>query len=137
MILMYEDEEYYIEEYIEKIKKEGFEIEIFDNAQKFIRKVKEAYEEIQLFIIDVMVFGPGNEFKGRNTSGGARSGLMLLDEIAKVEKEYPGISQKKIIFTNRKGPVFEEAQRDKRVENAIRKSDVLPSEFIEIVKEVI
>jgi len=138
MILMYEDEKYYIEEYIKKLRESGFVVQVLDNANEFLQRAGENLKNIRLFIIDIMVFGPGNEFIGRDTSGGARSGLMLLDEIEKIEKDYPNESHpKKIVFTNRKGPVFEEAQRDKRVEKAIRKSDVLPSEFIKIVKEIV
>ena len=138
VILMYEDESFYIKEYIEKLEKMGYKVKVLDNANDFLTYAKENYMNIDLYIIDIMVFGPGNEFDGRNTDGGARSGLVILDEIEKMEKEHPDTSpKKKIIFTNRKGPVFEEAKNDKRISKAIHKSDVLPSEFVEIIKEAI
>jgi hypothetical protein len=135
---MYEDEEYFLKDYVEAIEEEGFKIEIFKDANSFLRRTREHYEEIELFIIDIMVFGPGNEFNGRDTDGGRKSGLVLLDEIESIEKER-GVSKpiNKIILTNRKGPVFEEAKRDKRVLQAIKKSDVLPSEFAEIIKKAV
>jgi len=138
MILMYEDEGYYIEEYVQAIENEGFSIQISTNAAEFLETLGKNYQDIQLLIIDLMVFGPGNEFGGRSTDDGAKSGLVLLDEIEKIENNYPDITpKKKIIFTNRKGPVFEAAQGDERILKAIKKSDVLPSEFVNIVKEVI
>jgi len=138
MILMYEDEKYYIEEYIEKLRESGFIVQILDNAKEFLQRAGENLKNIRLFIIDLMVFGPGNEFYGRNTNGGSNSGLILLDEIEKLEKSKTVSNHIPIIiFTNRKGPVFEEASRNRRVTRAIRKSDVLPSEFIKIVKEIV
>ncbi len=138
MILMYEDEAYFIEEYIEAIQNSGFEVRIFQEAEEFFKFAEEHYLEIQLYLIDLMVFGPGNEFDGRNTDGGAQSGILLLDEIGKLEKKFPNVpAKKKIILTNRKGPVFEKAKRDQRVDQAIHKSDVLPSEFAKIVKKAI
>jgi hypothetical protein len=135
MIIMYEDEEFFLKDYIEFIKDEGFKIEIFKDAITFLERVKNDYENIELFIIDIMVFGPGNEFNGRDTDEGTRSGLVLLDEIETIERK-KGIEnpKNKIVLTNRKGPVFDEAKRDKRVLMAIKKSDVLPSEFVEIIK---
>ncbi len=138
MILFYEDEEYFLDDYIEKIKEGSFKILIYTNAVEFLEAAINNYSNIELFIIDLMVFGPGNEFNGRDTSEGSRSGLVLLDEIEIIEKEFPSIKpKKKIVFTNRKGQVFNEAKTDKRVNIAIRKSDVLPSEFVKIIQEVI
>jgi hypothetical protein len=134
---MYEDEAYYIKEYIDAIKSKGFVVQIFGRADEFLKRAEENIRNIQLFIIDFMVFGPGNEFEGKS-NGGARSGLLLLDEIEKLENTYPEILPKpKIVFTNRLGPVFEQAKGDNRITIAIKKSSVLPSEFVKIVKEVI
>lgn len=138
MILIYEDEPYFIDEYIDILKEKGYIVETCDNAIDLLIKLKENYRVINLIIIDIMVFGPGNEFDGRETDGGARSGLVLLDEIEKLEAQFPDSNpRKKIIFTNRKGPVFEQAQRDKRVLKAIKKADVLPSEFLIIINEAL
>jgi len=138
MILMYEDEAAFIEDYIEAIQENGYQIEIYKDADGFLKKVRESYNEIKLMIIDIMVFGPGNEFSGRSTDGGMSSGLVLIDELENLEKE-KGIGKpiRKIVFTNRTGPIFEEIKQDKRIWKAIRKSDFLPSEFLDIVKEAI
>lgn len=138
MILMYEDEAAFIEDYIEVIQENGYQIEIFKDADGFLKKVRESYHEIKLMIIDIMVFGPGNEFSRRSTDGGMASGLGLIDELENIEKE-KGISKpiRKIVFSNRTGTVFEEIKKDKRIWKAIRKSDYVPSEFLDIVKEAI
>lgn len=135
MILMYEDEAVFVEDYIEAIREADYKIEIFKDANSFLKRVDEVYNEIELFIIDIMVFGRGNEFENGDSDGGAKSGLVLLDYINKIEKNFPNISPPpRIIFTNRKGPVFEQAKNDKRIYKAIKKSSVFPSEFVDIIR---
>lgn len=137
MILWYEDESYYIEEYIELLTENGLDPQIHKRADKFLAKLKSSFDEIKLIIIDSMVFSYGNEFGGKNTEEGVNSGLFLLEEIEAIEKnQFGGRTINKIIFTNRiiiRIPGIDKLLKEKKVFSAIHKSDVLPSEFLKIV----
>jgi ActR/RegA family two-component response regulator len=134
MIIIYEDEKYYIKESIEALKASGFEVEVFSKATELLKCVESTYEQIDIFIIDLMVFGPGNKFPNDDTDGGLGSGLALVNEIERIENRLGVTSRKKkIILTNRQGQILEELRKDPRVFAVLRKPDVLPPELVEIV----
>ena len=138
MILIYEDEPFYLKEIFEEMVINGLEYQIIDKAKEYLSIAKNNYDNIDLFIIDLMVFGNGNEFDGEDTDNGYNSGIIMLNKLEELENslQIPFL-KKKMIFTNRKGVIIDNLKKDARVEKVIRKSDVFPNEFISIIKNII
>jgi hypothetical protein len=139
MILMYEDEPYFIDEYVDRITGVGYFVQIVDRADSFLKQLKESFNEIELIILDLMVYGPGNEFPGKDPDDGKNSGLYLLQEIEKLQNKQHLFPKKKIlVFTNRKGIDVRQIMKEfPSVLDVIHKPDTLPSELIEKINDFI
>ena len=137
-IVFYEDEVFFMQDYFNIFKEAGYKVVVFGSAEKLLLFMEENYNEILLFIIDIMVFGYGNNFNNKNTDDGLTSGIALLDEIEKYEKSDMVLSKKKkIILTNRKGVIFDRLCKDIRVAGlAFNKTDITPDKLLEIVNAI-
>jgi|WetSurMetagenome_2_1015567.scaffolds.fasta_scaffold20618_5 hypothetical protein len=138
MVLFYEDEISYMKEYFEELISKGFNVDSVDRADDLLHILENQYETVDALIIDIMVFGRGNDFESKDVNTGFNSGIILLDEIEKLEYKL-NIKRKipKIVFTNRKGDILKKLNEDKRIYGAFRKVKTLPFEFLELVQKAI
>jgi hypothetical protein len=136
MILFYEDERYFIEDYLTKLIEAGYTVEVYDKAKEFLIRVNQVIEIIDVFILDIMVFGTGNELLKSRSYDGYQSGIAIIERIETIEKKR-GLHKKKIVFTNRDGEFLNRLKNNKRITAAISKADYLPSEFAKFVNNII
>ena len=141
MIVYFEDEEGFLDEYLEAVREAGYELVVYGRADSLLTYVRENWSDIDLFLLDIMVFGPGNEILGGEEGNGMNSGVALLDELEAIGNEMVKIdaapSAPSVVFTNIEGPVLSELRGDHRVAMVIEKQHVFPSELVEILTCVI
>jgi hypothetical protein len=138
MIIFYEDQKEYLDDFFLALDKAKLAFKVYDNANELLTFIKDEnnFRDITLFVIDIMVFGAGNTFKGVNTLLGYSAGTGLLSSIEKIEKKHGIVPpKKKIIFTNRMAMDFRDLEIKGRVVEILHKSDFLPSEFVSIIKK--
>ena len=138
MIIFYEDEKDTIDEEIKLFISEGYEVKCFDKANMLLELYKTEYNNIKAIIIDIMIFGPGNDFDDDNDSG-FTSGLSLLNTLSGIEQTKSNENiPLKIIYTNRnKIELIDKLKKDKRVRKVYKKNEQYYDEFVNEVLTLI
>jgi hypothetical protein len=137
MILLYEDEFFWIKDYIEIIEK-NYPLIKTDNFDEVLSIYQNKTNDLKLIIIDIMVFSNGIELNKNILTDGYNNGIRLISEIKILEKKDIVLNEVPIIvFTNRKGEVIDKLKSDSRINKVLRKSEVLPSELLEIIDSII
>jgi hypothetical protein len=138
MILIYEDEQDTIEDEIEELKARGYGITCFARADRLFEFYKKNHGEIHAVIIDIMVFGPGNDFEIGDSDNGFESGVALLDSLEKIDEVNLSMKPSKIIYTNRTKPeLIRKLKKDNRVKRVVVKNDQFYDQFVDQVVQII
>lgn len=141
VVIFYDDETAFIEEFINILKEQGFIVEIFTSAEKLLERLVRKNNDVCLIISELIVHGYGNNFGGRRqeSKGNCASYLMNDLDSSMVKDELSKIP--KIIFTNwdhvKGGRMFELMKSDPRFKMVLRKSDVSLLQFLQIVRGLV
>lgn len=138
VVIFYDDETAYIDECIYILQEKGFVVEIFISADELLERVARKTSDICLIVSELIVHGHGNNFGGRRRENHENCASYLLDELdSSMSKDELG-KIPKIIFTSwshvKDGKMFNRMKSDPRVKMVLSKSDVSPSQFLQIVR---
>lgn len=82
MILMIDDEERWIEEYISELKADGFSVNLITNVDEIDNYIKnnETGSGIELIILDIMM-APGEKYSDKQSKLGVVTGALVLKDL--------------------------------------------------------
>src|SRR5262245_30982949 len=126
-ILFIDDEQRRMEAITAELELAGHFVVFNDNADAALKSISGVNEHFDLMILDISI-PPGKQLDRLATDGGARTGIALFDVIRQTRPR-----QKVVIFTNISDAKVEAhfANQDSDLCLFIRKSSVLPFEFVE------
>ncbi len=141
VVIFYDDETAYIDEWIYILQENGFVVEIFISADYLLERVAKKTSDICLIVSELIVHGPGNNFGGRRRENHENCASYLLDEFDSSMSKDELSKIPKVVFTSwshvKDGKMFNRMQSDPRVKMVLSKSDVLPSQFLQIVRGLV
>ena len=141
VIIFYDDETAFIDEWINILQENGFIVEVFISAEELLERVARKTSDICLIVSELIVHGHGNNFGGRRRDNHENCASYLLDEFDSSVSKDELSDIPKIVFTNwshvKDESMFKRMKSDPRVKLMLRKSDALPSEFLKIVRGLV
>ena len=131
MILIVDDEERYMEGYLEELQQTGHAYSFQTNVDAALKFFKENLDQIRLLILDIMM-PPGNSFGHEETQMGLITGTFFYEEVRRIAPDLPII-----ILTN----VADEKPLASIIEQEncwfYQKPRVLPFELVEIIEALL
>lgn len=130
-ILFIDDERRRMAYVVEELQYAGYEVLFQDDVDSALAFLRDLSERFDLVVLDISM-PPGTEFKFEDTDGGSRTGMALYDTIRSLR---PFL--KIVVFTNVSDRRVAErfGNEDARLCRFVRKPDILPFQFAELVDE--
>jgi|GEM_PF-4118168 len=141
VVVFYDDSPSFIEEYSHVLQANGFVVEIFKSADDLLERVIANNKDICLIVSELIVSGYGNGFRGKRVSKYENCALYLLDEFDSSPSRDELSKIPKIVFTSwdhvKQGRMFCYTKTDRRFKLFLKKSDIVPSQFLQMVKGLV
>lgn len=131
MILFVDDEERYMDSYLQELQLSKYEVKFIKEIDKAMVFLAENFKKISLIILDIMM-PPGINFKHSNNDLGLRTGVNFYKEIRKNDLNVPII-----ILTNVSDINLENHFRGDDKCQLLRKENVLPFELVIEVEKIL
>lgn len=130
MIVIIDDEYYWIKDYLEALSLSGFEFQYFDNIDDAYQFIESNKEHISIIILDIMMPNK-NRYRDYDTKDGLITGQIMLDDL---KRELTGCYF--LILTNVEEPDSPEIFIGDNIEY-FKKEDTSPIDLVEAVKKIV
>ena len=132
MIVFVDDEERYVDVYIDELRDSGYTVELKTDVDSAIQFLRENHKDVNLLILDIMM-PAGREFQSVDTRYGLRTGVLFYAEIKKLCPQLPVI-----ILTNVNREELD-PEICKEEENCLilQKADIFPLNLVQEVEKML
>lgn len=128
-IMFIDDESRRMGVVVEELRDAGHEVNFQDNVDSALETLREHAGHFDLVILDISM-PSGKEYRFEDTDGGSRTGMALYDTIRDAWHDL-----KIVVFTNVLDLRVREHFKDAHLCRLVRKPDVLPFQFVELVEK--
>jgi CheY-like chemotaxis protein len=132
-IMFIDDEPRRMRVVVEELEEAGHEVLFQDNVDPALAILRDPSQSFDLVIIDISM-PSGEEYKFEDTDGGSRTGISLYETIRGLRPDL-----KIVVFTNVSDRRVAErfTDKDDPLCRFVRKPDILPFQFVELVNEFV
>jgi DNA-binding response OmpR family regulator len=138
MILFIDDEEHYVQPYIDELRFSGYDVILHTDVDLALEFFEANHERIDLLILDIMM-APGESFEHERTLAGRRTGIFFYERVRRTAPDMPVI-----VLTNVPNAISKISDREVKEllegdEHCwfFRKMTLLPIELREEIERVI